>query len=103
MKNWSNQKMKIANKRTEDTKVPAARHPSAVEPIRVATAQPPMSTAEASEVKRTRNELDEIRAKLPVTPYSALDAKHRAQYVKLRAAMLAHREAAKKARASRTK
>jgi len=95
--------MKITNKRTKTAKVSAAPHASAVEPIRVATAQPPMSTPETSEVIRTRRELEAIRAKLPATPYGALDAKHRALFVKLRAAMFAHREAVKKARAARTK
>ena len=99
--------MKITNKRTKTAKVSAAPQGSAVEPIRVATAQktrlPPMSTPQTSEVERMRRELEAIRAKLPTTPYSALDAKHRALFVKLRAAMFAYREAVKKAKAGGTK
>jgi anaerobic glycerol-3-phosphate dehydrogenase len=58
-----------------------------------------MSTPQSrSEVERTRSELEAIRAKLPATPYSALDAKQRARFGELRAAMLAHREAIKKAK-----
>jgi anaerobic glycerol-3-phosphate dehydrogenase len=48
-----------------------------------------MCTPQRSEVERMRRELEAIRAKLPTTPYSALDAKHRALFVKLRAAMYA--------------
>ena len=40
---------------------------------------------------------------MPATPYGALEAKDRALFVELRAAMIAHREAVKKARAGRTK
>jgi hypothetical protein len=58
-----------------------------------------MSTPQSrSEVERTRSELEAIRAKLPATPYCALDAKQRAWFGELRAAMLAHREAIKKVR-----
>lgn len=94
--------MKITKERTKTAKVSAAPPASAVEPVRVVTAQPPMSTSETSEVERTRRELEAIRAKLPAAPYSALDAKHRAPFVKLRAALFAHREAVKKARAGKT-
>ena len=93
--------MKITKKRTKTTRVSSAPPASPVEPSRVATAQPPMNTPETSELERTRRELEAIRAKLPAAPYSALDAKHRAPFVKLRAAMFAHREAVKKARAGK--
>ena len=91
--------MQITNKRTKTATISAAPYASAIEPIRVETAHPPMSTPQRrSEVERTRSELEAIRAKLPATPYSALDAKQRARFVELRAAMLAHREAIKKAK-----
>jgi anaerobic glycerol-3-phosphate dehydrogenase len=61
-----------------------------------------MGTPQTSEVERMRRELEAIRTKLPATPYSALDAKHRALFVELRAAMLTYREAVKKTRAGRT-
>lgn len=99
--------MKITNKRFKTAKISAAPHTSAVQPIRVATpprATPrPMSTWQTSEVKRMRRELEAIRVKLPATPYGGLEAKDRALFVELRAAMIAHREAVKKARAGRTK
>ena len=69
---------------------------------RVATAQPPMRTPETSEMRRTRCEVEAIRAKLPATPNSAPDAKQRAPFVELSAAMFARREAIKKAKAGKT-
>ena len=97
---------KITNKRTKIARVSAAPHASA-EPNHVETSHKarlrPMSTPETSEVKRTRRELEAIRAKLPAIPYGALDAKHRAPFVNLRAAMVAHRKAVKNARAGKTK
>jgi hypothetical protein len=91
------------NKRTKTAKVSAAPHASADEPIRVVTAQPPINAPERSEVERTSREVEAIRAKLPTTPYSALDAKQRAPFFELRAAISANREAVKKARNCRTK
>jgi anaerobic glycerol-3-phosphate dehydrogenase len=98
--------VKITNKRTKTARISAAPHGSAVEPIPSRDRKDCKSSADehkgASEVERTRRELEAIRAKLPATPYSALDAKQRARFVELRAAMLAHREATKKARAEKT-
>jgi hypothetical protein len=70
--------------------------------MRVAAAQPPMRTPETSEMRRTRCEVEAIRAKLPATPYSAPDAKQGGPFVELRAAMFARREAIKKAKAGKT-
>ena len=53
-------------------------------------------------MRRTRCEVEAIRAKLPATPNSAPDAKQRAPFVELRAAMFARREAIKKAKAGKT-
>ena len=94
--------MKITNKRTKTATVSAAPHASAIEPMRVATAQPSRRTPETSEMRRTRCEVEAIRAKLPATPYSAPDAKQGGPFVELRAAMFARREAIKKAKAGKT-
>jgi len=98
--------VKITNKRTKTARISAPSLGSSVEPIRVATGHKASlrltSAKGASEVERTRCELEAIRAKLPATPYSALNAKQRARFVELRAAMVAHREAIKKARTEKT-